>query len=170
MADEEQKTEEKKSSGGLKKTIGLVVIGLGVGILAPKLPVVGGFFPKTEPGTQVIVESPETTVFNRLESTAVELSDSTINLAAGHYARVKITVYMAAADAAGGHAAPEDPETLKPKFAKIVSDAEAFVSGKSVAEVSTTAFKSELRTFLIDEAHVDYHGHIADIQVSLVAQ
>jgi hypothetical protein len=170
MAEEEAKTPEaEKASGGMKKTIGLVVIGLGVGILAPKLPVVGGFFPKTEPGTQVVVESPVTTVFNRLEATAVELGDSTVNLASGHYARVKVTVFMSAAGG-DGHGGGGKPEELKPKFAKIVSDAEAFVSGKALTEVSSTEFKRELRSFLLEEAHVDYHGSIADIQVSIVAQ
>jgi hypothetical protein len=160
MADEKENTEVEKAKGGMKKTIGLVVIGLGVGLLVGKM-----FLFKSEPAsTNVVVEAPTTTELNRLAATSVTLDSKSVNLADGHYAKIQVTVYLQEAGAGHGTAATGD--ALKPSLAKINADLIAFVSGKPIEEVASAAFQQELRTFLLEEAHVDYHGAVADIQIS----
>lgn len=164
MAEETAAAEPAKPKGGLKKTIGLVVIGLGVGLLVGKM-----FLFKSEPAsTEVIVEAPVTTVFNRLESTSVTLDSKSINLADGHYAKVQVTIYLSAAgtELLGGHGETPEADALKPKFAKVNADLIAYISGKTLTEASTPAFQQELRTFLLEEAEVDYEEAVADIQIT----
>ena len=164
MAEEPEKTEEKPK-GSMKKTIGMIVIGVGVGLLVGKM-----FLFKSAPAsTTVVVEAPVTTVFNRMEAVSVTLDSISVNLEAGHYAKVQATVFFTAE---GGAAlgAEAKADVLKPKLAKINSDIDTYMTGKSPAEVNTPEFKRELRNFLMEEADVDYEGHIADIQPLIVSQ
>lgn len=164
MAEEPEKTEEKPK-GNMKKTIGMIVIGVGVGLLVGKM-----FLFKSSPAsTTVVVEATETTVFSRLHAVSVTLDNVIVNLAGGHYASIKTTVFFSAEGGAelGAHAKPEE---LKPKLAKISADIDTYVAGKTVEEVTTEDFKRELRLFLMEEAEVDYEGAIADIRPLVSAQ
>lgn len=165
MAEETAATETAKPKGGMKKTIGLVVIGLGVGLLVGKM-----FLFKSEPAsTNIVIPPTESTVFSRLHVVSVKLDDVIVNLAGGRYASVKPTVFFSAEASAelGAHAKPDE---LKPKLAKISSDIEVFTAGKTLDEVMSAEFKRELREFLKEEAEVDYEGAVADITFTIPAQ
>jgi flagellar basal body-associated protein FliL len=161
MAEEAQKTEAAKAGTSKVMLVGLIIIGLGLGLVVGKFVL----FKPTAAGTTVVIESPVTTVFSRLDATTITLDSKSINLAAGHYAKVQVTVYMAAEGAGHGGEAVK-PEAMKDKLAKVNADMIAFISGKGLDEVSTSEFQQELRRFLMEEAEVDYHGAIADIQIS----
>jgi flagellar basal body-associated protein FliL len=161
MAEETTKTEETKGGSSKIKLIGLIVIGVGLGLALGKFML----FKPAPAGTTVVIEAPSTTVFSRLDATTVALDAKSINLAAGHYAKVQVTVYMAPsgkAEKGKGGASDE----MKDKLAKINADMIAYMSGKDLVEVSTPEFQQELRTFLMEEADVDYKGAVADIQIS----
>lgn len=162
---EEVATTEEKPKGNMKKTIGTIVIGVGVGLLVGKM-----FLFKSSPAsTTVVVEAPVTTVFSRLHVVSVRLDDVIVNLAGGRYASIKPTAFFTT-EASTELGAEAKPDVLKPKLAKISSDIDVYTAGKTLEEVTSDEFKRELRNFLMEEADVDYEGAIADIQVLIAAQ
>lgn len=153
---------EDAKKGSSKKLIIIGVVALaGAFIVGQKM---GGGGEVKETTIAVEVEH-ATTVLDRSTATALTLDPVLVNLTDGKYLKMAFTVTVAPHDAAGAAHGEVDPETMKPQYDKLRSEALAYLRGRTSTDVLGVRFADDLEAHLLERSKLWYGENVADISI-----